>query len=112
MCKPSASVQVAFGPGVMPSTSLKVYGAAKEENVGNRSASVPKSSDNGETLLSLPSAANEDGNDACSADPMETSAQIVKKEYRERWVRKGCHEDPPLPSLPSLSVSLSHPLGV
>ncbi|KAK4601002.1 hypothetical protein RGQ29_010543 [Quercus rubra] len=80
-----SSVQVAFGPGVMPSTSLKVYGAAKEENVGNRSASVPKSSDNGETLLSLPSAANEDGNDACSADPMETSAQIVKKEYRERW---------------------------
>ena len=112
MCKPSASVQVAFGPGVMPSTSLKVYGAAKEENVGNRSASVPKSSDNGETLLSLPSAANEDGNDACSADPMETSAQIVKKEYRERWVRNGCHEDPPLPSLPSLSVSLLHPLGV
>lgn len=107
MCKPSASVQVAFGPGVMASTSLKVYGAAKEESVGNRSASVPKSSDNGETLLSLPSAANEDGNDACSADPMETSAQIVKKEYRERWVRNGCHEDSPhLPSL--LSLSLSH----
>lgn len=80
-----SSVQVAFGPGVMPSTSLKVYGAAKEGNVGKSSASDPKSSDNGETLLSLTSAANEDGNDAFSADPTKTSAQIVKKEYREPW---------------------------
>ena len=86
----AASVQVAFGPGVMPSTSLKVYGAAKEGNVGKSSASDPKSSDNGETLLSLTSAANEDGNDAFSADPTKTSAQIVKKEYREPWVRNCC----------------------
>lgn len=96
VCKPAASIQVAFGPGDTPSTQIKRYGSAKDGNGGKSSGSDPKSSDYGQNLLSLPSAANENGREVCSADSSCKSAQIGKKEYREPWVRNL-----------SLSVSLS-----
>lgn len=89
-CKPAASVRVAFGPGVTPSALIRRYGVSKDGIGGKSSGSCPKSSEYGKALLSSPSAANEDGRDECSADPTST-VQIVKKEYREPWVRNCCH---------------------
>lgn len=88
--KPAASVQVAFGPGVTPSSSIRRHCLAKDDNDGKSSSSGPKSSDYGQTLLSSPSAANQDEGNTCSADRTSKSAQIVQKEYREPWVKYFC----------------------
>jgi hypothetical protein len=108
VCKPAASIQVVFGPGETPSTQIKRYGSAKDGNGGKSSGSDTKSSDYGQTLLSLPSAANENVREACSADSTSKYGELVKKEYREPWVRNHCHAD----LSPSLSLSLSHVLGI
>lgn len=93
VCKPAASIQVAFGPGETPSTQIKRYGSVKDGNGGKSSGSDTKSSDYGQNLLSLPSAANENVREACSADSTSKSGELVKKEYREPWVRNHCHAD-------------------
>ncbi|KAG2679390.1 hypothetical protein I3760_11G048700 [Carya illinoinensis] len=77
-----SSVQVAFGPGVTPSTLIRRFGVSKDGIGGKSSGTCPKSSE--KALLSSPSAANEDVRDVCSADPTNT-VQTVKKEYREPW---------------------------
>ncbi|KAG7954997.1 hypothetical protein I3843_11G049200 [Carya illinoinensis] len=79
-----SSVQVAFGPGVTPSTLIRRFGVSKDGIGGKSSGTCPKSSDYEKAPLSSPSAANEDVRDVCSADPTNT-VQIVKKEYREPW---------------------------
>ncbi|XP_062164403.1 DNA-directed RNA polymerase III subunit rpc4-like [Alnus glutinosa] len=80
-----SSIQVAFGPGDKASTQIKRYGSAKDGSGGKSSDSDTKSSDYGQTLLSLPSAANENVREACFEDSTSKSAQLVKKDYREPW---------------------------
>jgi hypothetical protein len=104
VCEPAASIQVAFGPGDKASTQIKRYGNAKDGSGGKSSDSDTKSSDYGQTLLSLPSAANENVREACFEDSTSISEQLVKKDYREPWVRNHCHG--------SLSLSLAHVLGI
>lgn len=92
-----SSVQVAFGPGVTPSSSIRRHCLAKDDNDGKSSSSGPKSSDYGQTLLSSPSAANQDEGNTCSADRTSKSAQIVQKEYREPWDYKNTYYPTTLP---------------
>lgn len=109
----AASVQVAFGHGDSSSIYVRSYGTSHDGNDGKKNSldlngsdddgriclTLPskedrerdlKDSDDGKICLSLPSKLEECSNDA-------TSNLVVKKKYREPWVR----------SMLSLSLSLS-----
>ncbi|XP_057952251.1 DNA-directed RNA polymerase III subunit rpc4-like [Malania oleifera] len=80
----NSSVQVAFGPGATPSTSIRTYGISQDGISAKSSQSgLEDSSDNEQAFFSLPSTAKLEAL-VSSSDAANDPAQM-KKEYREPW---------------------------
>ncbi|KDP22444.1 hypothetical protein JCGZ_26275 [Jatropha curcas] len=82
-----SSVQVAFGPGAAPSTSIRKYGVPGCENAGSSSRLDIKDSDNDDRriVVSSLSTAEEDGASKYHSEAIGVLPLKIKKDYREPW---------------------------